>query len=687
MHGILQRLRERKLVQWALAYIAAAFALIQVLDVVAQRFGWPDSLERVLILALVVGFFVTLVLAWYHGERGVQRVSSTELVILALLLAIGGGLLWRYERTAPVEVAANMAAPPATAASIPAKSIAVLPFENLSHDTDNKYFADGMQDLILTKLAVIGDLKVISRTSTEKYASRPDDLKTIAQQLGVATLLEGSVQKAGNQVLINVQLIDASTDAHIWAESYQRTLDNIFGVEGEVAQKVADALKAKLTPGEQQGLVAVPTRNPAAYQAYLKALELDRSATGSAAGLEQVIDRLQTAVELDPGFTLAWTELVGQDLNMYWYGFDPTQTRLDAAKLALDRAESLAPDLPQVKLARANFEYVARLDFTGSLALIRAVLPSVPNDAAAWFRAAVAERRLGQWDAMMRDLKHAQTLDPLNNKIKFDIANSMLAQHDYAALLTSQNAYLSTYPDATGAQELKLFAIWNLEGLDAADRALAFVRPREGAAIALRAQQALYRRDFKSAADLFAQAISDKDAEEYHSEFFVGSYLPASVGWRLSQALSEQRAGSPAKATALYREVQTRARTALAAKPVDPYVAAAWHSVLGLACAGIGERAEAVAAGKQAVALIPESKDAYEGPLWLDYLAQIYAMNGDVAQAMPLLERLLQTKGSQTTPALLRLDPIWDAIRHDPAFQALLARQGQPYTPAGTAAQ
>src|SRR6185312_7906715 len=268
-----------------LAYIAAAFAFIQVLDVVAQRFGWPDTLERVLILALAIGFFVMLVLAWYHGERGVQRVTGTELLILALLLAIGGGLLWRFERAAPSSGSPDAAQrnPEGTASAraipIPAKSIAVLPFENLSADKNNAYFADGMQDMILTKLAGIGDLKVISRTSTEKYASHPDDLKTIARQLGVATILEGSVQKVGDQVLIDVQLIDAASDSHLWAQAYSRKLDNIFGVEGEVAQKVADALKAKLTPAETIRVAQAPTRNAAAFDAFLQAEELAKNAT------------------------------------------------------------------------------------------------------------------------------------------------------------------------------------------------------------------------------------------------------------------------------------------------------------------------------------------------------------------------------------------------------------------------
>src|SRR5580765_7408730 len=229
MAELFQRLRERKLVQWALAYVAAAFALIQVSDVIAQQFEWPGGVRRGITIAFAVGFFVTLVLAWYHGERGAQRVSGTELLIVSVLLAIGGGLLWRL---APKPSDASRVEPRHVTATVAdRKSIAVLPFANLSSDKDSAYFADGIRDMILTKLAVIGDLKVISRTSTDKYSNRPDDLKTVALQLGVASVLEGSVQKSGNQVLINLQLISADNDQHLWAEAYKRSLDDIFGVE------------------------------------------------------------------------------------------------------------------------------------------------------------------------------------------------------------------------------------------------------------------------------------------------------------------------------------------------------------------------------------------------------------------------------------------------------------------------
>ncbi len=243
MNDFLQRLKQRKLVQWAVAYVAAAFALLQGIDIVAQQFGWPDGLRRGITLALVIGFFVMLVLAWYHGERGAQRVSGTEILILALLLALGGGFLWRFAGAAREPVVRPATVVPAAKAAIPEKSIAVLPFDNLSRDPENAYFAEGVQDEILTRLAKVADLKVISRTSTQRFKSSPDNLPQIAKQLGVMHILEGSVQKANDQVRVNVQLIHAATDAHLWADTFDRKLTDIFAVESEIAQTIAESCR------------------------------------------------------------------------------------------------------------------------------------------------------------------------------------------------------------------------------------------------------------------------------------------------------------------------------------------------------------------------------------------------------------------------------------------------------------
>src|SRR6185437_1151466 len=379
-----QRLKQRKLVQWAIAWVAFAFALLQGVDIIAQRFNWPGAVERYLILALAIGFFVMLVLAWYHGERGAQRIGGVELLIIALLLAIGGTLIWRLgpaangphaapflqagspdeakrnpgTNTAPDSAAGASASGlrvNATAQPIPAKSIAVLPFENLSDDKKNDYFVAGMQDLILTKLADIGDLKVISRTSTQKYKSHPGNLKLVGTELGVATILEGSVQKAGDQVLINVQLIDTRTDSHIWAQSYQRTLDNIFGVEGDVAQQIAAALKTKLSGTETAILVAVPTHNQAAMDLFLRAEFLaNKGATNyDSASYKVAIPLYQQAIQHDAGFALAYARLSYAESELAWFGgggMDVKQLRAQARADA-EQALKLAPNASASQLA------------------------------------------------------------------------------------------------------------------------------------------------------------------------------------------------------------------------------------------------------------------------------------------------------------------------------------------------
>ena len=260
MSEFLIRLKQRKLVQWALAYVAASFALIQVLDVVAQRFAWPDQLERILILALAVGFFVVLVLAWYHGERGAQRVSSTEIVILALLLAIGGGLLWRFARVGPTsspdEARRNpevVAAAPAI--SIPAKSVAVLPFANLSGDPKQAYFSDGVTEEVLNALAQLPNLKVAARTSAFTFKSNASDVHEVGRVLSVATVLEGSIQKSGDEVRITVQLVDTRSGYQLWSENYDRKLNNIFAVEDEISNAVADKLRVQWSSASLSGSV------------------------------------------------------------------------------------------------------------------------------------------------------------------------------------------------------------------------------------------------------------------------------------------------------------------------------------------------------------------------------------------------------------------------------------------------
>jgi TolB-like protein len=504
MTDLWHRLKQRKLVQWAVAYVAGAFALIQVLDVVLDSYHWPDTAMHIVFGLLVLGFVVTVILAWYHGERGAQRISGPELLLIALVLAVGGGLLWHFAR-APAKIigattvasthgpnatqhnpppasstdaSATNAASPITAQPIPAKSIAVLPFENLSTDKGNAYFADGMQDMILTKLAGIGDLKVISRTSTEKYASHPDDLKTIARQLGVATILEGSVQKAGDQVLINVQLIDAASDNHLWAEAYSRKLDNIFGVEGEVAQKVADALKAKLTPAETTRVAEAPTHNAAALDAFLQAEEQAKKANASQSEATYLVadaDYLQ-AIALDPGFALAYARLAYNQLNRHWFATPLTAAQLATTKAYADHALALAPNLPDAHLALGYYYYWGFRQYAAANVEFKRALALVPNNVDALAGLAYVARRSGQVAQALTYLKQAVAISPRDPVLVGSYGETfmMIRRYKQADTLLRRSLILSpdSAPSYDDLLQIQLFGFGDADAVRKAVKSL-----------------------------------------------------------------------------------------------------------------------------------------------------------------------------------------------------------------------
>ena len=404
------QLKERKLVQWTVAYVAAAFALLQGIDIVAQRFGWPEQTMRFVIIALSVGFFATLVLAWYHGERGAQRVTGTELLILALLLGLGGGFLWRFAG-ASREAAVKSAAAPAVA--IPEKSIAVLPFDNLSEEKGNAYFAEGVQDEILTRLAKVADLKVISRTSTQRFKSAPENLPEIAQQLGVAHILEGSVQKSNDQVRVNVQLIKAATDAHLWADTYDRKLNDIFAVESEIAKTIAETLQAKLTGLEKIQLAKKPTANPEAYELYLKGRFFWNKRT--AADLRKSIDYFNQAIDKDPNYAQAYAALAQSWKLLPAFDGGAPQDCFPQAEAAARKAVALDDTSSTAHATLASLKGLNGFDYPGAIAEYERTLQLNPNDATArqWF-ANDTLANIGQNEREVAELKRAVELDPLS---------------------------------------------------------------------------------------------------------------------------------------------------------------------------------------------------------------------------------------------------------------------------------
>src|SRR5438552_17004120 len=475
MNEFLQCLKQRKLVQWAIAYVAAAFALLQGIDIVAQQFGWPEGVRRGITLGLVVGFFVTLVLAWYHGERGAQRVTGTELLIIGLVLALGGGFLWRFAAASrtpdnKTAIAPNESRMPEPAAVIPEKSIAVLPFENLSSDKENAYFTDGVQDEILTDLAKIADLKVIIRTSVMQYKTDARrNLREIGQQLGVAHLLEGSVQRAANKVRVNAQLIDARNDAHLWAQTYDRDLADVFAIQSEIAKAIAEQLQAKLSPNEKKAIEQPPTTDLAAFDLYSRAKSLlltARFGVTSGPDVRKAIELMDEAVKRDPSFFDAYCQLAYAHEVLYAVqGSDHTPARLALAEAALQAATRLRPDAAETHLARAQYLYYGLRDYAGALAELEIARRAVPNDARIFELTGYILRRRGQQEEGLRNLERAVELDPRNFFTLQQIALSYLYLGRYAEAIAAMDRALAIVPDnvETRANRELFYLCWKAD--------------------------------------------------------------------------------------------------------------------------------------------------------------------------------------------------------------------------------
>ncbi len=416
MDEFLERLKRRKLVQWALAYVAASFAFIQVLDIVAQRFGWPEQAVRFFIIALAVGFFVVLVLAWYHGERGAQRVTGTELLILALLLTIGGAVVWRL---APPPAGQPESADKATAATKSAsgstdpadnKSIAVLAFTDLSPTKDQEYFSDGMSEEILNALAKIKDLKVAGRTSSFYYKGRNENLHAIGKELGVANVLEGSVRKQGDKVRITAQLIRTDDDFHLWSQAYDGDLRDVFELQERIARAITDELKVVLQGDQNTRLVPVATSNPEAYPLYLQATGIFNRREGPR--FPEAIAELEQALKLDPGFARAHSRLAAI------HALEPiyVPSAADRARAAAEREAALAIELdpthaePHAALATV---YSQQGRYVDARAAYERALAIDPDDVTANFWAGVELITTGYTAQGCAQLDHVLAIDPL----------------------------------------------------------------------------------------------------------------------------------------------------------------------------------------------------------------------------------------------------------------------------------
>jgi TolB-like protein/Flp pilus assembly protein TadD len=450
--NIWNRLRRRKVVQWGVAYAAGAWGFLQGLQYVSEAFGWPGQLRQVAILALLIGLPIVLVIAWYHGDRGEQRVSGTELAILTLLFVLGGGVFWRYEHAQHVAPTATPSA--AAPASSPdsaeqQSSIAVLPFENRSAKQDDVFFVDGIHDDILTQLSKVAALKVISRTSVEQFRDTKLPTSAIAEQLGVNSILEGGVQRAGDRVRINVQLIDTRTDAHLWAETYDRelTAENIFAIQTELAAAIADALQATLTPAEKARAKVVPTRNLEAWESYQ--LGKQRLAKRTSTGLVEAEQFFRKAIDLDPNFALAYAGLADSLALRVSYSDTSIARTLEQAQAAVEIAMKLDPGLSE---AWASSGLIADYREQTDLAerMYRRAIELNPNDAMAfkWYgKLLVYASRM---DEGQRALERAASLDPLSAIVHLNLAEALELQGRFPEAASHQRRAIEIDPSMPG---------------------------------------------------------------------------------------------------------------------------------------------------------------------------------------------------------------------------------------------
>jgi TolB-like protein/Tfp pilus assembly protein PilF len=542
------------------------------------------------------------------------------------------------------------------------KSIAVLPFENLSQNPDDAYFAEGIQEEILTRLAKITDLRVISRTSTKRYRSKPDNLSEIARQLGVANILEGSVQKVANQVRVNAQLINAQTDSHTWAESYDRELTNVFGVETEIAKGIAESLQAKLTSREEQALTAKPTNNPEAYDAYLRGLAFQGRIYTSNHLLLKAIGYFEQAVQLDPNFALAWARLSRAHAFLYFRHVASP----DMAKAALEHAQKLQPNSPETLLSLGYYQYYVLADYGLAKATFRLVNKLMPDNSEVAWALSVVNRRLGNWNESVAWVERALATDPRNGELITTAAWTYTMLRQFSAALKLYDRALDIVaadPDLLSGEA----SIYQAQGnLEQAAKLLSDINaetPFE-AAFFIKVIQLRLERNHEEAVRLLQARLA-------HFRF------PSEINKATTQlylAFAQRLAGDAAGAKITAEQARNTLEPLCKNQP-DNYNSAAW---LGLAYAAVGERDSALKEAKRAVMLLPTSKDAVDGPAAEEKLALVQAMFGENNQAISILMKLLRTPfqsqlygPSPLTPPFLRLDPLWDPLRADPAFQEL----------------
>jgi TolB-like protein/class 3 adenylate cyclase/Tfp pilus assembly protein PilF len=599
--------------------------------------------------------------------RWPKYVLIAVLLVSAVALAISFSAFYRRGSPAVARSSSGKAADGRL--PIAQKSVAVLPFENLSEDKANAYFAEGIQDEILTRLSKIADLKVISRTSTQHYKSAPENLSEIARQLGVAHVLEGSVQKSGDAVRVNVQLIQAASDSHLWADTFDRKLTDIFSVESEVAKAIADQLRAHLTGEEEQVIAAKPTDNPEAYDAYLRGLAYTLKAATTAASTLAAQKYLREAVRLDPKFALGWALLSYIDAVGYLATtLQPTVALREEARQAAETALTLQPNLGEALHAKGYYHYACLKDYDTAVRYFDQARQLLPNSSQIPESLAYVERRRGQWDRSEAYFNEAERLDPRNVNLLTQHAISYICLRRFPEALRKLDQVLDITPDDLDTLALKA-AIAQAQGdLPRAAVLLAPLRPAADLNQALETQvyQAILERRPAQIIPRLKEILAKPDP----ALGYWNGELRFWLGW------AQEVAGDHAAAQESWRQARSELEPFLKEQPENFILI----GDLALTNMGLGDKAAALTLAERAMAANPIEKDAVFGTIPIEILARVAAQMGESDRAIAALQKLLLipdcgalAENIPLTPALLRLDPMFDPLRNDPRFQKLVA--------------
>jgi len=651
--GFFGEVRRRKVYRVAAAYIIAAGGIIQLASAAFPAWELPNWTFRVLIVCLLMGFPVALMLAWAFDitADGIRvtpdGAASGTHARRNMILLVAAGLI--------LSASAGFFLLPRVAAHKIDRSIAVLPFQNLSDEKENAYFADGVQDDLLTNLSKIGDLKVISRTSVMPYRATQSNAREIGKTLGVGTILEGSVRRIGNRVRVNVQLINVENDQHLWAEDYDRELTDVFAIQSDLAQKIAGELRAKLSPAEKAQIERKPTENSEAYLAFVEGHDLltrpDRLRTDTEKA-EQLFER---ATRLDPNFAGAFAALGWVEDWMY-HTFDPTPARKAKARAAVEEALRLQPDLPEAHLALGFYHYYCERNYQPALEEFAIARKSLPNSADVYLAIGAIQRRQGKWAESTANMEKAASLSPKDAFLLINLADNYRAADDFEHADRLFDRAIEAAPNSVSARTGKAMLAVDLKGdLSEIDKQLAQIPPEtasDAEGMVSRAYLLMLQRKFHDAVAILKQ-LHDTRSDDKPKEYLEGALY--------TFANDKEHA----------RSAFQRARSILKKTIQEGSDDASRHMMLGMVLAGLGEKNAAIAEGKRAMMLLPESRDALDGPKMTLALAQIYAWTGENDAALELLERSLTTPAGVTVSSL-KLDPTWDPLRSDARFQALV---------------